>query len=187
MRQILMALAVMVIMASSAGANEIGVVLQDSISAADTVEGATRVDTAYTAVTQIYGGGLLQFHSYVNQLIGPAAANYALGTPTGAIGGSGGGDQTSDSLLMFVQHSFDGKTDDDGGPHWTSIVIDTLFGTMVDTNSASTIVIDLNSAVYGEYWRMMYIHRDFVGEEVQDSLGNINYFDCKTWLIERVE
>lgn len=171
MKQIIMVLALICVLAFGAGAKEVSVILEDSIAVADTVEGATRVDTAYSGIERITGGGLLQFHSYVNQLIGNAAA---------VAGGSGGGDQTSDTLLIYAQHSFNRYV-------WATVVIDTLFGTMVDTNSASTVVIDLNSAVYGEYWRMMYIHRDYVGEEVQDSLANVNYYDCHTWLIERVE
>jgi len=167
MKRILTALTLVVVLACNAGA---GVILKDSIIAADTVAAVQYADTVYTASKTLRGleaGTVLQFHTTINQLIGPTS--YA---------NTGSGNLTDDSILVSVQHSFNGVD-------WTTVPIDTFFGTHVDTQANSTIIPDLSAVVYGPYVRGMFIHVDDVEADIPDSLANVYYWECELYIQTR--
>lgn len=144
---------VLLLLCGSASANDLTAVYVDNISVADTVAASERHDTAYSGVMDITGMTNLRF--FVNLSAGINDTNW-----------------TNDSFFLKFQHSFDMS-------NWHVCEVDTL----LDVGSGwSPLNLSAADSVYGNWGRLMLIHKDILEADAPDLLNNNYYKTAKLWI-----
>lgn len=140
MRALITILAVLiVIVGGSALGADYRLVYVDSIIAADS--NAIRHDTSYSGIFEVLGRHI-QFGTGLYPYLGYSDTNWG-----------------SDTFFVSLQSSFDRK-------NWVAHAIDTA----VDTGyQVSTVLLDRDATVIGNWGRIMLIHRDSIGTGEADS------------------
>lgn len=135
-------LAVLLLFAGLAAANDLSLVFTDSIVPADSAD--ERADTAYTSAVMLDPSlGRFQFYSKIEAYSNKDDTNW-----------------TDDTFFVKLQKSVDGQT-------WTtSLEIDTF---LTNGESFSPLNVSVSDSVYGYYVRGMVVHWDSIGAGEADS------------------
>ncbi len=144
------------VLACSANANDIRVILTDSISAADSVGAAPRADTVYSPVMSLQGSRYVQFFARIGVDRYSADTNW-----------------TADTFFVDFQTSADQET-------WITHEVDTF---LANGSSYSPLNIDADAVVFGNYGRARFIHWDSLEATGTALFGNVYRKELQLWVI----